>query len=343
MTSKRSADHHFDIEQYNNGNLSEELFAAAKDGDIVALEKALKSGANPNFISSKDEGSPFPLHESVKINVNTLSIACTKLLLEHGANANLKTITTKNTPLHEAALNGNEHVCRLLIDSATASKVIEESNAYGNSSLHAAIRGGNVDVVRLLLDKDISIINAKNHLGSTPLHLCAFLAHPTDVDKIKETTSASLDGNRKNSTTNRLVVQPHLQIAAILLSQNDFKMIDERDHNGYTALHVAASRGCNDLVKLLVDSGANLFICTAIDLKGRGGRTASGMAKFAGKTNTYELLLEMEKSNIDNCDDQSNQFVSFELASDLLLGYSISNPIVGGGIGVRRKSNYFQS
>ncbi len=102
MTSKRSANPFF-FQQYNGGNGNEDgtLFAAAREGDVKTLEEALKNGANPNYTSRKDEGSPFPLHEAVKIDDDKLSVACTKLLLDHGANVNLTTITTKNTPLHE--------------------------------------------------------------------------------------------------------------------------------------------------------------------------------------------------------------------------------------------------
>ena len=79
----------------------EQLLAAAKKGDVLALKRALEEGANPNYINRKDEGSPFVLHETVKIDNVELGVACTKALLYHGANSNTRTITTKNTPLHE--------------------------------------------------------------------------------------------------------------------------------------------------------------------------------------------------------------------------------------------------
>ncbi len=139
-----------------------------------------------------------------------------------------------------------------------------------------------------------------------------------------------VDDNKNNK--NALVLQPQLQIAAILLSNEKFELIDDKDENGYTPLHIAAQRGHDEMVKLLVDSGADVSIRTTVDLKGRGGRTARGMAGVAGKTQTCNLLEDIEGNR--------DSFVSGKLAVDLESGYSIRNPIVGGGaLGVRRVSN----
>jgi ankyrin repeat protein len=221
----------------------------------------------------------------------------------------------------------------LIENSALSKIVIEESNAYGNTPLFSAIRAGNVEVVRLLIEKGFDI-NTTNHLGSTVLHLCCFLAVPTEM-KQNESESISLEDKK---TSNVLVVQPHVQIAAILLSDERFKMINAKDENGHTPLHVAAQRGCNEMVKLLIDSGSDPSICTTVDSKGRGGRTALGMATFGSQEKTIQLILEIEKTKADK-----SYVPGGKLASDLKSGYSISNPIVGAGIiGVRRKSDCFE-
>ena len=80
---------------------NQQLFDAVKKGDVHSLERALQRGADPNYISQQNDGSPFPLYEAVKMDDNRVGIACTKVLLDHGANINLRTITTRNTPLHE--------------------------------------------------------------------------------------------------------------------------------------------------------------------------------------------------------------------------------------------------
>ena len=224
-----------------------------------------------------------------------------------------------------AAANGNEKICQLLINS----NALEMANAYGNTPLFSAVRAGSVEIVYLLLENGHDI-NARNHLGSSLLHLCSFLAITADV-KDDESLKSVLDEKNTNKN-NTLVLEPHLHIAAILLSSKKFELMNSRDEKGYTALHVAAQRGHDDMVKLLVDSGADTSARTNVDIKGRGGRTAHEMAKFAGKAQTCELLEDIET--------KKDSYVSGKLAFDLQSGYSIRNPIVGAGaLGIRKMSN----
>ena len=80
---------------------SKALFTAAKTGNVAQLEIAIQNGADPNFTNRADDGSPFPLHETAKINDHTKGVACAKILLDHGADTSTRILTTKNTPLHE--------------------------------------------------------------------------------------------------------------------------------------------------------------------------------------------------------------------------------------------------
>ena len=77
-----------------------QLFKAASEGNVQDLEKAIARDGNVNFCSA-NTNSPVSLHESVKIKEIDVSIDCTKLLLDNGANTDLTTVAIKNTPLHE--------------------------------------------------------------------------------------------------------------------------------------------------------------------------------------------------------------------------------------------------
>lgn len=114
-------------------------------------------------------------------------------------------------------------------------------------------------------------VNKVNHRGSTALHIACFLA----------SNGGELDAS----------VDPYLKIGAILLC-NDELEIDTADITGCTPLHVASMRGCDELVKLLIDSGASLTAKTAIDSKGRGARTALTMAKWGGRDSTMKIIEE---------------------------------------------------
>ena len=83
--------------------LNLELFEAAKQGNLEVLKKALEKGANPNFIDQHGEGNPVALHQVVRIEDEAISVECTKLLLERGAETSLHLISSRNTPLHEGS------------------------------------------------------------------------------------------------------------------------------------------------------------------------------------------------------------------------------------------------
>ena len=146
-------------------------------------------------------------------------------------------------------------------------------NAFGNTALHAATRSGSADVVKLLLDRG-SDPNKKNHRGSSALHVACFLA---SVRNEMPSPPAGDD------------LDPYLKIGAILLCNYRVE-IDTCDVNGYTPLHIAAQRGCDEMVKLLIDSGASLTAKTGIDSKGRGARTPAGMAVFGAQNSTVKIL-----------------------------------------------------
>ena len=55
-------------------------------------------------------------------------------------------------------------------------------------------------------------------------------------------------------------------------------------------LVLIAQRGCNDMVKMLINSGASLTAKTAVDEKGRGGRTPAAMAEFGCQPSTAKVI-----------------------------------------------------
>ena len=76
--------------------------------------------------------------------------------------------------------------------------------------------------------------------------------------------------------------------------------VDRRDFNGYTALHHAASRGDNDLVRYLVEQGADVMAVS------RAGQTTADMAngpvsRVSPYPETVDLLVSLGAINNDNC------------------------------------------
>ncbi len=76
--------------------------------------------------------------------------------------------------------------------------------------------------------------------------------------------------------------------------------VNARDHNGYTALHHAASRGDNEVIHYLVENGADVTVVS------RAGQTTADMAngpvqRVSPYPATVELLESLGSHNNDNC------------------------------------------
>jgi ankyrin repeat protein len=90
---------------------SRELFAAAEAGDLKKVTALLQQDSTPNWQNRGQRGAT-ALHVAV-INKHT---AVAKLLMDNGAELDRKMFTDLNTPLHRAAMNGDEELVKICIE-----------------------------------------------------------------------------------------------------------------------------------------------------------------------------------------------------------------------------------
>ena len=81
----------------------------------------------------------------------------------------------------------------------------------------------------------------------------------------------------------------HIQIIERLLNAKSLD-IDAPDHQGMTALHLAISRGYEDICRYLIDNGAGINKTT------KEGRTCLHLAADAGNTRIVSLIVQTGKS-----------------------------------------------
>lgn len=126
---------------------------------------------------------------------------------------------------------------------------VEVRNAQDESPLMLAAIKGNLDAVKQLVARDADV----NKTGWAPLHYAA-------------------SGG----------TEEHLRIASYLLENHAY--IDAASPNGTTPLMMAAQYGSTDMVKLLLEEGADPT------LKNRLGLTAVNFAQRVGRTETAAQL-----------------------------------------------------
>lgn len=128
----------------------------------------------------------------------------------------------KQTPLHRAIIKRKtKTVSKQILQGAS----VHAQDSKGNTPLHLAAKSGDTDIVKLLLKIDGINVSAKNDLKETPLHIAV---------------------NSKNLN----VVQ--------LLLEEDIINVNAKDFEFSTPLHLATYLDDADILKCLLQAGANV-------------------------------------------------------------------------------------
>ncbi|KAF1320347.1 Cortactin-binding protein 2, partial [Globisporangium splendens] len=137
---------------------------------------------------------------------------------------------------------------------------------FGETALQVAVNASNAKCVELLLstaaksDMDAEIVNHIDSKSDAPLHVAArhgdlaclqlLLHHGANICVVEEFGRTPL---------HCAVAQGHLDCVAYLLDVGGDSVLNTGDHDGDTALHYAALAGNEAIVKLLLESAANVF------------------------------------------------------------------------------------
>ncbi|XP_075065073.1 cortactin-binding protein 2 isoform X3 [Mixophyes fleayi] len=241
------------------------------------------SGWSPSLTSLLTSGGPVPLGDRSTLlhqaaaqgNVTLLSM----LLNEEGLNIN-NLCKDCHTALYSAAANGNTDCVKLLLTSeaqvdATVSngftalctaaaqghsKCVEALLAHnadiniadgGQTPLYLACKNGNYETAKLLLDSGADRSIATNN-GWTPIHAAAGSGH-TDCLKLLLYNGSTSVGSRSDSNEEFDVRLYDLKDMDNRKLKPDISatLLNSEDSEGWTAAHMAASRGFKDCLEIL--------------------------------------------------------------------------------------------
>ena len=297
---------------------------AAKRGDLEAVKKLLKDGADVN--APLGDGMT-ALHWAAEQG----DLQLTNTLIYAGANVAAVTRIGQYTPLHIAARTGNAAVVKALLDGKA--DVNAKTVPSGATSLHLAATAGNVDVINTLVDAKAEINAKEPEWDQTPL---IFAAAAGRTDAVKALLKRGADPNAqakaidlgKESQLDRAArqlqtkildatvpkgqkatasqVQASIQAARELLRSGKVPPPDpnarggeERNFNpeevnppqnfkgGMTALHHAVRQGYVDTTRALVEGGADINRPMAGD-----GSSPLLVATINGQFDSAMLLIE---------------------------------------------------
>ncbi|KAL9969339.1 hypothetical protein ACROYT_G021543 [Oculina patagonica] len=221
---------------------------------------------------------------------------------------------TQHTPLHYASWEGNEEVCKLLIETASKQQcnITEFFNAKdheGRTALHIACTRGHSGVVDLLLRHDVERDTVDWVTSTSPLHLAAKHGHLTLVELLI-LYGAVIDGRDGSLRTplHSAAAFNRDQIVELLLENGADP--EAKDMLGMTPFLLAVTLGASQSVKVLLDHGAKITATDSLL------NSCLHLAIHYGKAEMVKMLLKRDEDKVSQFKDKDLKTV-FHLAAGL--------------------------
>ena len=222
-----------------------EFFRACAAGDVPALRHLLRD--DPALVRDRDSSGAAGLHRA-----NAYPDAI-RVLLEHGADPNVRDVGDNASPLHFAAANGHLDSVRLLLDAGADPQ--GEGDVHHGDVIGWASREGNEAVIDLLLAR-----GARHHIFSAIAMRDAEL-----VERLVDEDPDSLLRRRSRFENGHTALhdaiappdsgrRPDYAILERLIELG--ADLDARDDRGCSPLDVAMLRGDRDAIRILKAAGA---------------------------------------------------------------------------------------
>ena len=218
-----------------------------------------------------------PWQQRILVAVSSGDAEALDIAFSGGANVDTELDTSsRETALLMAAKLGRINCLRLCLQLGAKNDPVPE---VGLTALHAAVKGGQLDCATVLLQTaarakaDAVIANlplAEAYGGSTPLHLAAaagdlsmlelLLNHGGNIGKVDSVGATTL---------HIAAAEGNVAMLRLLLSDWDGdEVLEERNAEGFRALHLAVLSGRGEAVRVLLESAADA------SAKTRAGKTA---------------------------------------------------------------------
>ncbi|KAF3402933.1 hypothetical protein DPV78_003809 [Talaromyces pinophilus] len=183
-------------------------------------------------------------------------------------------------------------------------KALETSNAlFLADTISIAAADGHEDVVKLLLETGKVDVNSSDRLGYTALYYAIIGQHDAVIHLLLETSKVDMNYKDPRGRTPLHIVSVYCNEAAVRLileRYDDYLYVDSKDDFGCTALSIAAEKGSERIVSLLLDTGK-----ADPDSRCWEGRTPLSYAAEYGNSEVIKLFLETGNVNVDAKDQSS--------------------------------------
>ncbi|XP_072397236.1 uncharacterized protein [Diabrotica undecimpunctata] len=221
------------------------IHQAVSQGDTGIVRYLLENGTSRDIY----EGYQLTYLAAVRDYLDIL-----KLLVSYYG-LNCLNYTIKN-PIHEAAINGNVLIVEYLLENGTEVNIVGLGD---RTPLHAAVEFCQQSVVELLL-KNKADINAKDEMGCTPLHYAVIKENLPIIDMLIEYGADSHLRNRKRQSPLECATQSNCLNALRQLFKRGASFNCKRKFNCYQSLFLATQHGFLSVIIEFVRRGVDINI-----------------------------------------------------------------------------------
>jgi len=255
----------------DDGKTSLIIAVENKRPEIVKL--LIKHKACVGVRSSKNFA---PLHVAVNKDLREMA----EILLDSNACINSQGGSSMLTPLCMAVKKNNKDMVQLLLRRKA---FVNADQGDGQTPLHIASGEGLYDMAKMLIDHKADLEHLTNN-DETPLHLATAFNKP-EVARLLYQSKADISAtNHIGNPLHYAISEKHVGLTKMIL---EWKVdIEAQDRDGDAPLALAAMKGFNIAVELLLKAGAN------IEAKSKEDRTALHHASSQGHAHLVDLLLD---------------------------------------------------
>lgn len=296
------------VREYHGRTVAHYAAMASQTELLAALLKIDK-----NFVNDRDDDGYTPLHYAVQNGQNAKTI---ELLVQNGCDVTAAA-SDGATPLHVAAsLAESAKPIEYLINCKGIN--LNAKNSDGMTPLHLASEWTKVSRVDTLIQAGAEV-DARSHDSATPLHCAAIGGHQLVVKHLLK-FGADVNARMRGELTplhlaaynsSRPVVQTLVEMGADIEAKDCSKrtplflaagsiadngsytveylvrnkaVVNLADKLGHTPLHMAASKGLEQVVDILLEAGAE------VDIPDMRGRNALHLAVLTHSESTVKKL-----------------------------------------------------
>ncbi|TYH02029.1 hypothetical protein ES288_A09G106400v1 [Gossypium darwinii] len=205
------------------------------------------------------------MDESLRTAARTGNVGDLYSLIQRNGNVlrSFDEVEFMETPLHVAAEEGCIGFAMEMMNLKPS--FARKLNQQGFSPIHIAVKKGHKEMVLRFLGIDKDLVRVKGKKGKTPLHLISKVGNPDGLvdtflgvcpQSIKNVTTRNRTALHIAAEKNRLDA---FQVLIRKLKKKDYcqEVVNRKDEDGNTALHIAAINNQPQMLKLLLECKAD--------------------------------------------------------------------------------------